>query len=269
MNTWQTLYRRFRLLRWPMIFLAVLSISAVASLPVLAVSMASTRYPHRAAPMLALSALDQALPLNAVQVKNAPANSEDVDPTFLIANPQAFDSRPCVMQSNSANCDGIYPSVPPHIAIVFAHRLGAGACFDQTSTIVEMAPIDTQADIGVIQLWYFPRCQSWSTQVLFHIPVSQIQQVSVEVDQEDMNGFWQWWNSWNQLPPPIAVRQISKLQPFNQLSAAEQHFYMVAGLFSPLLYSVGTPTASNIRLNLTNGVGYNLSTSWSQAQPPD
>lgn len=269
MTMWQTLRMRLQLLRWPMIFLAVLAISVAASVPVLAVSMASTRQQPHATPALTLLALNQALPPNRVQVNDAPANPADVDPTLLIATPQLFDSRPCVMQPKSANCDGIYPSVPPHIALALAQQLGAGACFDQTSTIVETTPIDTQAIVGVVQLWYFPRCQSWSTQVLLSIPASQIQDVSVEVDQEDTNGFWQWWNSLNQLPPPIAARQRSSPQPFNQLSSAEQHFYLTAGIFSPLLYSVGVPIAGNIRLDLTNGVRYDLSTSWHQLQPPD
>lgn len=269
MNTWQTLRKHLQLWRWPMVFLAILSISVAASLPVLAVSVASTRQQPSTPPALTLLALNRALSLNGGQAHDGPANPADIDPTMLIANPQLFDSRPCVMQPTSAHCDGIYPSVPPHIAAAFAQRLGAGACFDQTSTIVETTPIDTRASIGVIQLWYFPLCQSWSTQVLLTIPANQIQDVSVEVDQEDMNSFWQWWNSLNQLPPPIAASQRSSPQPFGQLSVAEQHFYLTAGIYSPLLYSVGAPVAGNIRLDLTNGVSYNLSTSWCPLQPPD
>lgn len=244
------------------LFLALLPITIGASMPVLALSVASApgpRAPDNAAMVSSLS-LNQALLPSPAQANTAHTNQASVDPTNLIGTPQLFDSRPCVAHPSAATCNGVYPSFPPHIDIAFANRMGASACFDKKSTNAEYLPLYPNANIATVILWHFPKCNTWSTQLIFTVPAKQIQDTTVEVYQENTNGFIQWWNSVNQLLPPVSSWESSAPQPFNQLAQGEQDFYLTYGVFSPMLYSVEAPIASEVRLDLTNDTHYDYET---------
>lgn len=254
MNTfWQSCLARLHGKRLVGLFLTILALSLAASMPVLAVSVAFTHQSSH-------SSLPMALDINQAFQAYGGSPGADVNPTTLIANPGSFDARPCVAQPNANNCNGIYPSFPPHIDVALANTMGASACFDKKTASVEYLPLDPNANIATIQLWHFSTCNSWSSQILFAIPASQIKDVSVEVDEETTNGFIQWWDNINQLPPTVVASEISTPQPFAQLSPGEQNFYLNNGIFSPLLYSTGAPIAAKIRLDLTTGVSYNYQT---------
>lgn len=185
----------------------------------------------------------------------------DVDPTMLIGQPQLFDARPCVADPTDTHCTGVYPAIPPHIDMALATSQGAGACFDRNSVPLS-EPQDTIPNVGQLQLWYYPLCQSYAAQFILALPASQVSTIRVSVNQESTNGFLQWVQRFNQLPPPIQATQTSQPQPFEQLLASEQQFYERNGLFSPLLYSPSNSANAEVSLTLVDGTGYLIDTNF-------
>ena len=181
--------------------------------------------------------------------------SQGIDPTMLAADPESYDTRPCLAHPSPDTCDGRYPVTPPHVSPAFGAQNGAGACIGGSHKILENQVITDAAGnaVGTLQLWFLPSCSSYFGYVSFAFPLNAVQSAEILVQSETSNGFWQWFDSVSLLPPQVTGTQETGPVSGSTLASTSS---LGQQLYSPLVYSTSDPVSAHIAIELNGGISY-------------